>query len=190
MSCTPWTRLPLALAPLAFGALLLSPAARVAPPAPPPPNIPIYGLARMIHAPTPCEVPAFSEGGPGVPYFVTEGFPRGGWPFHVQWSTKPTVPEDLPAWPAYLFVSFELMTPTPLDAVGAPGCYQLVESDFVMIPTAGGILTQQGGRVHLDWTPHPGLAGQVFYAQMMVLVPGVNAAGLLVSPALHVVIGE
>ena len=51
-----------------------SPAMELSPPAPPF----TYGRARMIHAPTPCDVPTFSEGGPGAPYFVADGVPRAG----------------------------------------------------------------------------------------------------------------
>ncbi|HEB54028.1 MAG TPA: hypothetical protein ENI87_12305 [bacterium] len=161
--------------------------APVAASAPPPP--PAYGRARMIHAPTPCDVPTFAPGGPGAPYFVADGLPQEGQPFRVEWTTKPTSPGALPAWPAVLLVSFELATPLPLDTVGAPGCWLMVEPDYIMVPQYGSILTQAGGSVRLDWTPNQSLVGSEFYAQLLCAASGVNAGGFLVSPALHVVVG-
>ena len=66
----------------------------------------------------------------------------------------------------------------------------MVEPTFVMVPGPGSILTQDGGRVCLEWTPQPALVGQTFYAQLFVEAPDVNAAGFLLSPALHVVVGS
>lgn len=149
-----------------------------------------YGRARMIHAPTPCDVPAFSEGGPGAPYFVADGWPRAGQPFRVDWSTKPTGPGDSPAWPAMLLVSYDLSAPMPLAALGAPGCHLLVQPDFIMTPKPGSILTQFGGCISLDWTPRGGLVGFTLYAQLLVSAPSVNTGGFLVSPALHIQVGS
>lgn len=149
-----------------------------------------YGRARMIHAPTPCDVPTFSEGGPGAPYFVADGVPQVGQPFRVGWTTKPTTPGESPAWPAMLLVSFGLSAPLPLASIGAPGCHLLVQPDYIMMPRAGSILTQFGGCINLDWTPRGGLAGFTFYAQLLVSAPGVNTGGFLVSPALHVEVGS
>lgn len=154
----------------------------------PPPLV--YGRARMIHAPTPCDVPTFSEGGPGAPYFVADGLPQAGEPFRVDWTTKPTTPGESPTWPAMLLVSFDLITPMPLDSLGAPGCHLLVQPDHVMMPQPGTILTQSGGCVCLDWTPRAGLVGVTFYAQLLVSAPGVNTGGFLVSPALHLEVGS
>tara|TARA_R110002073_G_scaffold261948_3_gene424850 strand:- start:994 stop:1428 length:435 start_codon:yes stop_codon:yes gene_type:complete len=144
----------------------------------------------MIHAPTPCDVPTFSEGGPGGPYFVTDGVPRVGQPFRVDWSTKPTSPSESPAWLAMVLVSYELATPHPLDALGAPGCHLMVSPEHIMMPREGTALTQFGGSVRLDWTPRVGLAGYSFYSQLLVSAPGVNTAGFLLSPALHVEVGS
>lgn len=155
----------------------------------PPPAF-THGRARMIHAPTPCDVPSFAPSGPGAPYFVTEGVPRAGMPFRVDWTTKPTSPGEPPAWPALLLVSFQLQAPVPMDVVGAPGCHLMVVPEFLMVPHAGSILTQSGGRVRLDWTPQASVIGQDFYSQLLVTVPGANAGGFLVSPALHVVVGS
>jgi hypothetical protein len=155
----------------------------------PPPAF-THGRARMIHAPTPCDVSSFATGGPGAPYFVTDGVPRAGMPFRVDWTTKPTSPGEPPAFPAMLLVSFQIQAPTPMDVVGAPGCHLMVEPEFIMVPHAGSILTQSGGRVRLDWTPHASVIGQEFYSQLLVTVPGGNAGGFLVSPALHVVVGS
>jgi hypothetical protein len=160
-----------------------------APNAPPPPQH-VYGLARRIHPPTPCDVSPFSEGGPGAPYVVAEGVPHVGQPFHVEWTTKPTVPGEPPAWPAMLLISFELTSPTSLAPMGAPGCYLMLEPEYIMTPQAGTILTQSGGRLRLDWTPKPGVLGQYFYSQMLCYAPGVNAGGFLVSPVLHTIVGN
>lgn len=177
--------IPSAVAPMQRGAQLLRPA-----PLPPTlPAPPMLGRARMLRAPTPCDVPPFAEGGPGVPYLVVDGMPMAGQPFRVQWSTKPTSPDDMPGWPAMLFVSFERIAPLPLDALGAPGCHLQVNPDFIMVPSVGSILTQQAGRVNLDWTPGSSLIGQDFFSQLLVIAPGANGAGLLLSPALHVTIG-
>lgn len=156
-----------------------------------PPPDPIRGRVRMLRARTACDVPPFSPGGPGVPYFVADPEPRVGHPFRVQWSTKPTAPGEPPAWPAALILSFDVLTPAlPLFWLGATGCSQQVPLDVALLPAAGSILTQQGGRVFLDWTPHAGLAGTVFYGQLAVLAPGVNPANLLLSPGMQVLIGE
>ncbi|MCB9878307.1 MAG: hypothetical protein H6835_11975 [Planctomycetes bacterium] len=165
-----------------------SAASVVAPTTPPPPLV--VGRARRLRSPSPCDVPPFVQGGPGVPYFVVEAAPRAGHPFRVQWSTKPTSPTDMPAWPAMLFVSFEAIAPVPLDAVGAPGCHLQVLPEFVLLPMVDSILTQQGGRVNLDWTPAASLIGQDFYSQLLVFEPGVNGAGFLLSPALHITVGS
>lgn len=168
-------------------------AARPLPAAPPvhsPPPPHTWGLARRIHPPTPCDVPTWSEGGPGAPYVVADGVPRVGQPFQVEWTTKPTVPGEPPAWPALLLISFELTAPTSLTPLGAPGCYLLLEPEYIMTPHSGSILTQTGGRLRLDWTPKPGLVGQHFYAQMLCHAQGVNAGGFLVSPVLHAIVGS
>lgn len=154
----------------------------------PPPHV--HGRSRMLHAPTPCDVPAFGPGGPGAPYFVTSGIPRAGVPFRVDWTTKPTKPGPTPVWPAILLISMQPSVPTPLASVGGPGCYLMVQPDHIMVPQPGSILTQQGGRVRLDWTPPHGLVGTDFYAQLLVNAAGINAGGFLVSPALHVQIGS
>jgi len=154
----------------------------------PPPFV--HGRSRMMHAPTPCDVPTFSVGGPGAPYFVTSGIPRAGVPFQVDWTTKPTGPGALPTWPALLLISLNPSVPVPLDVVGGPGCHLMVEPDYIMVPKPGSILTQNGGCVRLDWTPNHGLVGAEFYAQLLVNSPGINAGGFLVSPALHVQIGS
>lgn len=155
---------------------------------PPPPFQ--YGRSRMIHAPTPCDVPTFSMGGPGAPYFLTSGIPRANVPFQVSWSMKPTIPGSLPAWPALLLVSLDPSAPVPLAVAGAPGCHLMVQPDYIMVPHAGSILTESDGCVRLDWTPNAGLIGIEFYAQLLVSAPGVNAGGFLVSPALHVQVGS
>lgn len=155
-----------------------------------PPPDPIRGRVRMLGARTGCTVPPFSPGGPGVPFFVADPEPRVGYPFRVQWTTKPTAPGELPSWPTMLALSFDPMTPLPLFWLGAPGCHQIVPLDVVLVPASGTILTQQGGRVFLDWTPGPGLGGTEFYGQLLVLAPGTNAASLLLSPAMQVLIGE
>jgi hypothetical protein len=155
---------------------------------PPPPFQ--HGRSRMIHAPTPCDVPTFSVGGPGAPYFVTSGLPRANVPFRVDWTMKPTAPGNQPVWPALLLVSLDRSAPVPLDVAGGPGCHLMVQPDYIMVPNAGSILTQSGGCVRLDWTPNGGLIGTDFYAQLLVSAPGINAGGFLVSPALHVQIGS
>ena len=153
----------------------------------PPPLI--YGRARMVHAPTPCDVPTFSEGGPGAPYFVANGLPQAGEPFRVDWTTKPTSPGESPAWPAMLLIALDPMAPMSLASLGAPGCHLLVQPDFIMMPEPGSILTQFGGCVSLDWTPRVGLVGFEFYSQLLCTAPSVNTGGFLVSPALHVQVG-
>jgi len=160
-----------------------------APVASPPPQV-TYGLARRIHPPTPCEVPTYSQGGPGAPYVIADGVPRAGRPFRVVWTTKPTVPTETPAWPAMLLISFELTAPVSLTSMGAPGCHLMVDPEYIMTPHAGTILTQAGGRLCLDWTPKASVIGQHFYAQMLCYAPGVNAGGFLVSPVLHSIVGS
>lgn len=166
----------------------IAPVARTVIPSAPPPFL--HGRSRMVYAPTPCDVPAFSPGGPGAPYVVADGVPRVGMPFRVEWTTKPTSPGEPPAWPALLLVSFNMGPPTPLDVAGAPGCHLLVQPDFIMLPRSGSILTQSGGHIRLNWTPRPPVMGQDLYGQLLVSAPGVNAGGFLVSPALHVVVGS
>lgn len=149
----------------------------------------MYGRARMIHAPTACDTSTFGFGGPGAPYFVADGWPRANRPFRVDWTTKPTMPKEMPALPAMLFISFDMMTPASMDTLGAPGCWLMVPPDNVMVPQPGTILTQDGGRISLDWTPQISVIGENFYAQLYVHAPGANAAGFLLSPVLHAQVG-
>jgi hypothetical protein len=163
------------------------PEARLSAPVPPPPLV--LGRARMLHPATHCDVPPFAEGGPGIPYFVADGVPQVGQAFRVQWTTKPTVPAPPPAWPALLFVSFHRVS-IPLAAIGASGCVLGAAPEFVMVPHAGSILTQDGGRIYLDWTPGMAVVGLEFYSQLLVQAPNTNAAGFLLSPVLHAQVGS
>ena len=149
-----------------------------------------HGHARMVHPPTPCDVPTFAPGGPGAPYFVSAGVPHAGQSCRVVWTPGPTMPAEPPALPAFLMVSLRRVDPRPMGPAGATDCYLMVEPDFIMVPKPGSILTQSGGTVRLDWTPHESVIGQDFYGQLLVYAPGVNPAGFLVSPMLHVVVGS
>ena len=92
------------------------------------------------------------------------------------WTTRPSAPYSTPA-AAYLLVSFGDATPLELPAsTGYPGCTLHVNPAprflRVVTPTPGSILTRDGGRVFLDWTPPPALAGVEVNMQLIAFVDG------------------
>ena len=174
-------------APVGAHAAEVAAAATTGAPTAAPPS-PVWGRARMLHPKSHCHVPPFAPGGPGIPYFEVGGLPRVDEFFLVQWSTKPTVPSSPPAWPAALLVSPVLLD-TPLDAFGAPGCHLQLRPDMLLLPGSN-VMLQSGGLTFFGWVPPASQLGLHFYAQLLVAAPGVNAAGLVVSPALQIEIGN
>lgn len=143
----------------------------------------VTGVA-VVHQPkTTCQV---AGGGPVV---LPVGRPIAGQPFRVQWSTKPTVPPEPPARDTWLLWSQRPATPAKLDQWGYSDCWLMVNPDNAMAPQPGTILTREGGRTFLDWTPPIWSAGQQLWLQLILVEP--NAPGRFVlSPALELVVGS
>lgn len=142
-----------------------------------------YAHVRVTFPPTPC------RSDDGVPYVWFSGRPKVGEPFHVTWTTRPTEPPDYPVYPGVLIVALTPSRPGSLSWWGAPGCWLMVNPQFVLAPSQTGNFHQQGGRFLLDWTPGAGLLGQSFYCQLAVNDRS-NLAGWTLSPMLELTIGN
>lgn len=129
------------------------------------------GRFRVIHA-SACDGP----GGNPLVWPDRTNPPTVGRPLRVTWTVRPSKP--LPeAFSAHLLVSFGDVMPIELPAaVGYPGCTLHVNPNprnlRVLTPAAGSILTRDAGRVFLDWTPPPALAGVEVNCQLLVWVGG------------------
>jgi hypothetical protein len=93
---------------------------------------------------------------------------------------------DLPQDLAVLAFGWSQQAPAPLAAIGMPGCFQHVAADAVFVLSGQGQQATMAFPVP-DW---PGLVGARFYNQAIVLDPGANTAGAVVSEAAEAVIGH
>lgn len=113
--------------------------------------------------------------------------PTVGVPTHIQWNTELLSPRAPVA--AFLLVSFGLRPPIDLTPAGYPGCVMWVDPSpsnlFTLTPTPGSILTLEGGRLHLHWTPGPEFRGQSVIVQPLFAVP----PRWLWAPAVEVWVG-
>lgn len=150
-----------------------------------------YGRFRVIHGKSACRSSNIGEGNPMV--WPSQKLPKVGEPMRVEWTLNPSVPfEDRPC---YLLVSFE---PANIDLtpLGFRGCHMFVAPPegnrqlHALAPQPGSILTQQDGRVYLDWTPGSAFAGRKMYSQLVVYSPGANARDWLWSPGLETWVGQ
>jgi hypothetical protein len=123
----------------------------------------------------------------GLPVVVFADKPIVGLPFRAQWATRPTSPPDPPARVCAMLISPRRVTPGAIP--GAPGCMLQVLPDIVMAPAAGSILTSEGGRIFLDWTPPAVLNGSIWRLQLLVADFGAGWRQLTVSPELELQIG-
>jgi hypothetical protein len=150
---------------------------------------PMLGRFRVLHAPDACRSAIVGQGNPLV---STDGFPMPGRPLHIEWTVNPTEPYEDDR-PAFVLMWFDSAEPFDLTPHGQPGCHLWAPPDprhFVkMLPRDGGILRQDGGRISLNWTPGPQWAGRKIYTQLVVMSPGANALGWLLSPGLECWVG-
>jgi hypothetical protein len=114
---------------------------------------------------------------------VGETSPRIGQPFTVRIGIEPNWPTLLLTGASNLVSS---LGPLPLDLspVGATGCTLRVSPDLALP------VDPQTGRATLHVPNDPALVAALFYQQTLMAVPGVNRAGLLLSNALTVLIGN
>jgi hypothetical protein len=79
--------------------------------------------------------------------------------------------------------------PEALEPIGMPGCWLQVHPDLALAPD-GVLLRRDYSRLILRWTPPPELLGLSIRVQCVVEEPGVNQAGLLISPLVTFTIGN
>ncbi|MEZ6036770.1 MAG: hypothetical protein R3F29_04780 [Planctomycetota bacterium] len=93
---------------------------------------------------------------------------------------------DLPQDLAVLVTGWSAVPPTPLDALGMPGCVQHVSLDLPLL-----LLGTDGvAELSLPIPDHSSLLGATFVQQAIVLDAAANAAGLVVSQATRGVVGR
>lgn len=128
------------------------------------------GRYRVLHSP--CRM----DGASGRPVALPDrrSPPTVGRTTRVQWSTELLAP-PMPA-AAYVLVSFGHRPPIDLTAAGFPGCLMHVDPApsnlWAIGPGPGSIVTVQGGRLWLDWTPAPEFAGHEIRAQPLFALRG------------------
>lgn len=90
-----------------------------------------------------------------------------------------------------------LPEPIDLTGTGMPGCWLELPLDNVVLMMPGtakvGHCTRINGivdRVEFEWTPGADHVGQRVFCQGVVAAPGENAAGLLVTDAVELVVGS
>jgi hypothetical protein len=99
--------------------------------------------------------------------------------------------DNLPANLAFMVSGFSNTTsslgplPANLGSFGMPGCFGHVSLDFSTLITGTG----NAADYSLPMPGSPGLLGLVFYQQALVLDPGRNALGAVVSDAAMATIG-
>jgi hypothetical protein len=80
----------------------------------------------------------------------------------------------------------QLRTPVDLTAYGMPGCMQYIpRAHFLFLTASGGTAALQ-----LSIPNNPYIIGQEIFQQALVLSPGSNAAGVVVSDLARAVIGQ
>jgi hypothetical protein len=114
---------------------------------------------------------------------VAETSPRIGQPFTVRIGIEPNWPTLLLTGASNLVSSLGPL-PVDLSPVGATGCTLRVSPDL-SLP-----VDPQTGRATLHVPNDPVLVAALFYQQTLMAVPGVNRAGLVLSNALTVLIGN
>lgn len=146
------------------------------------------GRFRVIHR------SACATGGRGNPLVLPDRSmqPAAGDPLRVLWTTTPIGP--FPSSPAYLLVSFGDVQPIELpSSAGFLGCTLHVDPRksnlFALMPRPGSVLTQDGGRVELNWTPPASFAGLEINMQLLAHAPDADG-GWLFSPGLELWIGS
>jgi len=144
---------------LALGLLVASAFTRVDE-APPVPLAPPKAHMVVRHATSLCDVSG------GLPAVYCVDRPVIGEPHRVQWNTRPTVPPDPPTRLCVLLVSPHKAEARAIP--GANGCMLMVHPTWRFVPTANTLVTQDGGRVFLDWTPPATLSGVTLYMQLLV----------------------
>ncbi|MCR9245589.1 MAG: kelch repeat-containing protein [bacterium] len=146
---------------------------------------PSYGDTWTYATPTPAR---FETAGPGCT--GSSGQPelrRAG--FSLPWvgDVFESAVTSTPASAATIFATgFEAVSPTALDPFGMPGCnlfVTLLETQF-RIASSAGVATWD-----LRIPNSPTFAGVELAQQVLVLDPGVNAAGAVVSNAARFVVG-
>lgn len=127
------------------------------------------GRYKVLHSP--CR----QDGAIGRPVVLPDrdAQPAVGRPTRVQWNTELLAPKS-PA-SAFLLVSFGVRPPVNLTAAGFPGCLMHVDPNpanlWTLAPAPGSLLTLDGGRLMLHWTPGPEFIGQELVLQPLFALP-------------------
>ena len=150
--------------------------------------VPIVGTVRLLPAPAACR-PA--HGVNPLPVLPRE-IPVVGREVAITWATRAggiPQPPDVPCW---LIASFSGPEPVDFSSFGAPGCWVLPKPEQVVaVPHAAtGTVRQDGGHVLFRWTPPAWATGTQIMLQLVVAAPGENRVGLLVSPAVEIIVGS
>tara|TARA_R110000782_G_scaffold253743_1_gene341956 strand:- start:34846 stop:35355 length:510 start_codon:yes stop_codon:yes gene_type:complete len=143
------------------------------------------GRFRVVHG-SACDTPG------GNPLVIPDlsAPPAAGQPLRVVWTMAPSAPFPS-SDSAFLLVSFGDVAPVRLPAsAGLPGCTLHVNPNKAALralaPAQGSILTAEGGRVWLHWTPAAAFAGHEINCQLVVRRGGRWA----LSPGLEIWIGS
>lgn len=114
--------------------------------------------------------------------------PTVGVPSRIVWMTETLGPR--PPAAAALLVSFGSRPVIDLAPAGFAGCRMWVDPSpsnlWSLTPAPGSMLTLEGGRLWLHWTPPPALAGQELVLQPLFAVP---PGRWLWAPAVQVWVG-
>ena len=150
---------------------------------------PFAGRYRVLHGATACSSATKGQGNPAV---HTQGVPTVGEPLRIEWTVNPTAPYETTR-PAYLLVWFDEYLETDISPFGYRGCTLWAPFDrriYTVMPSAGGVLTQNGGRLRFSWTPGSEFVGRKLFSQLVVYSPGANERDWLLSPGLETWVGN
>lgn len=138
---------------------------------------------------------------PAFPFSNSFARCTAGKEFLVYWNTQRSVNVPGRTAPTNAVVLVSLRSrelPLALDSIGMPDCWLQANPDLVLGPTEPVIadnrvqfaVVRTSSQLVLWWTPPRELVGLTLYAQCICEEPGVNTAGLLVSPLVTFTIGN
>ena len=149
---------------------------------------------RLLYGPTSCQ-----WNGPN-PIVVPAALPRVGEDVVVRWQLSvvpppPTImdPDGVAHAPLVVLLGSTRPLEAPVPAGGAaPGCWLLVTPEFSVSPAPGTWLTydEDRGAVVMRWTPVAGMEGMDLFTQLLVVIPGANAMGIVSSAGLQIHVGS
>jgi hypothetical protein len=160
-------------------------------------SVPVeHGYARLLHGRTACRP---LDGRPNPYIVLPHAVPAVGRPFSVLFVSSACPLPAEPDVPLWILTSYrEPAAPIDFGRFGMPGCWLLINMDQVTaVPVgfeapAGALLHRErgAGRVTLNWTPAPGMAGLTVWFQLLAAAPGASPSGFLASPGLELHVGS